>query len=104
MSALRSATAGVPSDMAVPEKPAVPAKLQRIGLSDYRRGFALLHRFHGGRRPFVLGAVLLLVEALAAVVEPIPIAYLIDYLQGSSPALQDLGWPSFGWSVGATGW
>ena len=28
--------------------------------------------------------------------EPIPIAYLIDYLQGSAPALRDLGWPAFG--------
>ena len=83
MSAIRSATAGVPADTIVPEKPAAP----RVGMSDYRRGFALLRRFHGGRRPFVLGAVLLLVEALAAVVEPIPIAYLIDYLQGHANAL-----------------
>jgi ABC-type multidrug transport system fused ATPase/permease subunit len=67
-------------------------------MSDYRRGVRLLRRFHGGRRPFVLGALLLLVEALAAVVEPIPIAYLIDYLQGSAAALRDLGWPGFGWS------
>jgi ABC-type multidrug transport system fused ATPase/permease subunit len=95
MSALRSATAGVPSDTVVPEKPSKP---QRVGLSEYRRGFALLREFHGGRRPFVLGAVLLAVESLAAVVEPIPIAYLIDYLQGSSPALRDLGWPGFGFS------
>jgi hypothetical protein len=76
-------------------KPSAP---QRVGLADYRRGFTLLRRFHGGRRPFVLGAVLLVVEALAAVVEPIPIAYLIDYLQGSAAALRDLGWPAFGWS------
>ena len=95
MTAIRSATAGVPADTKAPEKPSAP---QRVSLSDYRRGFALLRRFHGGRRPFVLGAVLLLVEALAAVVEPIPIAYLIDYLQGSSPALQELGLPGFGWS------
>ena len=45
-----------------------------------------------------LGSLLLLVESLAAVVEPIPIAYLIDYLQGSAQALRDLGWPAFGWS------
>jgi ABC-type multidrug transport system fused ATPase/permease subunit len=95
MSAIRSATAGVPSDTRAPEKPSSP---QRVRLSDYRRGFALLRRFHGGRRPFVLGSLLLLVEALAAVVEPIPIAYLIDYLQGSAAALRDLGWPGFGWS------
>jgi ABC-type multidrug transport system fused ATPase/permease subunit len=94
VSAIRSATAGVPADTKAPEKPS----LQRVGLSDYRRGFALLRRYHGGRRPFLLGALLLLVEALAAVVEPIPIAYLIDYLQGRAAALRDLGWPSFGWS------
>ncbi|MCV2491801.1 ABC transporter ATP-binding protein/permease [Geodermatophilus sp. YIM 151500] len=95
MSALRSATAGVPSDTRAPERPSAPP---RVGLSDYRRGLALLRRFHGGRRPFVLGALLLLVEAGAAVLEPIPIAYLIDYLQGSSPALRDLGWPDLGLS------
>jgi ABC-type multidrug transport system fused ATPase/permease subunit len=94
VSAVRSATAGVPGDVVVPEKPSAP----RVGMSDYRRGFALLRRFHGGRRPFVLGALLLLVEALAAVVEPIPISYLIDYLQGSAKALRDLGWPAFGLS------
>jgi ATP-binding cassette, subfamily B, bacterial len=94
MSAIRSATAGVPSDTRAPEKPAT----KRVRASDYRRGFALLRRYRGGRRPFVLGALLLGIEALAAVVEPIPIAYLIDYLQGRARALQDLGWPSFGWS------
>ena len=94
MSAVRSATAGLPGDIIVPEKPSAP----RVGMSDYRRGLALLRRFHGGRRPFVLGAVLLLVEAAAAVVEPIPIAYLIDYLQGNAAPLHDRGWPTFGWS------
>jgi ABC-type multidrug transport system fused ATPase/permease subunit len=95
MSAIRPATAGVPSGTPAPEKASAP---QRVGMADYRRGFALLRRFHGGRRPFVLGAFLLFVEAGAAVVEPIPIAYLIDYLQGSAQALRDLGWPAFGWS------
>src|SRR4029450_770374 len=95
MSAIRSATAGVPSDTKAPEKPSAP---QRVGLADYRRGFTLLRQFHGGRRPFVLGSVLLLVEALAAVVEPIPIAYLIDYLQGNAQALRNQGVPVFGWS------
>jgi ABC-type multidrug transport system fused ATPase/permease subunit len=94
MSAIRSATAGVPSDTKAPEKPSAP----RVRLSDYRSGFTLLRQFNGGRRPFVLGAVLLLVEALAAVVEPIPIAYLIDYLHGNSSSLRELGVPAFGWS------
>ena len=88
-------TAELAADTTGPEKPAAPP---RVGLADYRRGFALLRRFHGGRGPFVLGTVLLLVESLAAVVEPIPIAYLIDYLHGTSPALRDLGFPGFAWS------
>lgn len=95
MTALRSATAGVPSDTKAPEKPSAP---QRVSLADYRRGFSLLRTFHGGRRPFVIGTVLLLVEAGAAVIEPIPIAYLIDYLQGNAAALRQLGFPAFGWS------
>jgi ABC-type multidrug transport system fused ATPase/permease subunit len=95
MTALRSATAGVPSDMKAPEKPSAP---QRVSLADYRRGFSLLRSFHGGRRPFVIGTVLLLIEAGAAVVEPIPIAYLIDYLQGSAESLRHLGLPDLGWS------
>jgi len=45
-----------------------------------------------------VGGLLLGVEALAAVVEPIPIAYLIDYLQGNAASLRDLGWPGFGGS------
>jgi ABC-type multidrug transport system fused ATPase/permease subunit len=69
-----------------------------VGLAEYRRGLRLLRRFSGGRRPFVLGALLLAVEALTAVVEPVPIAYVVDYLQGRSPSLRELGWPSFGWS------
>ena len=95
MTALRPATAGVPSGTRAPGKPTAP---QRVSMSDYHRGLSLLRRFHGGRRPFVVGSLLLLVEALAAVVEPVPISYLIDYLQGSAKALRDLGWPAFGWS------
>jgi ABC-type multidrug transport system fused ATPase/permease subunit len=95
MTALRSATAGVPADTRAPEKPeATP----RIGLSDYRRFVSLLRRFHGGRKAFVVGGLLLVIEALAAVVEPIPIAYLIDYLQGAAAGLRELGWPTLGWS------
>ena len=59
---------------------------------ELRRAVGLLRRFHGDRRPFILGALLLAVEALAAVVEPVPIAYLIDYLQGRAPDLHGLGW------------
>jgi ABC-type multidrug transport system fused ATPase/permease subunit len=92
MTALRSPATGEPTATGTPTKSPAP---QRIGLSEYRRAFGLLRRFHGGRRAFVVGAVLLLIEALAAVVEPIPIAYLIDYLQGSAPALGEV-WSGFG--------
>jgi ABC-type multidrug transport system fused ATPase/permease subunit len=57
----------------------------------------LMRRFRGGPRPFVIGAALLVVEALAAVVEPIPIAYLIDYLQGGAPDLRGVGWLELSW-------
>ena len=40
-----------------PEK---PSARRGWGLSDYRRGFALLRQFPGGRRPFVVGVLLLL--------------------------------------------
>jgi ABC-type multidrug transport system fused ATPase/permease subunit len=73
----------------------------KVPVSDYRRSLALLRRFSGGRRPFVLTALLLIAEALAAVFEPVPIAYLVDFLQGHTRPLRDLGWPSFGWSARA---
>ena len=64
---------------------------------DLRRAIRLMRRFHGGPRPFVIGAALLVVEALAAVVEPVPIAYLIDYLQGGAPDLRGVGWLELSW-------
>lgn len=63
-------------------------------LSDFRRTVRLLRRFAGRRTVYVVGIVLVIVEALTSVVEPYPIAYLIDYLQGSRPSLRDLGWGS----------
>ena len=65
MTALALAKEGVASDTKAPQVDSAP---QRVGLSEYRRGFALLRRFYGGPKPFVLGAVLLLVEAGSAVV------------------------------------
>jgi hypothetical protein len=43
---------------------------------------------------YVLGVLLLIFEALTSVIEPFPIAYFIDFLQGARPSLRDLGWPS----------
>jgi ABC-type multidrug transport system fused ATPase/permease subunit len=42
-----------------------------------------------------VGVVLLMIEAATAVIEPLPIAYLIDFLQGVKPPLSDFGFPSF---------
>ena len=59
-------------------------------VSDLRRTLAAASaRFHGGGARSSSASLLLLVEAGTAVVEPIPIAYLIDYLQGARPALRE---------------
>lgn len=61
---------------------------------DLLRGVRLFRRFMGSRRPYVVGLVLLAVEAVTAVVEPWPIAYLVDFLQGAKPGLRQLGLPT----------
>jgi len=43
---------------------------------------------------YVVGVLLLIIEALTAVIEPYPIAYVIDFLQGARPSLRALGWPT----------
>ncbi|MGH3342475.1 MAG: ABC transporter transmembrane domain-containing protein [Carbonactinosporaceae bacterium] len=55
----------------------------------------LFRRFMGRRRVYAIGFALLVVEAVTAVIEPYPIAYLIDYLQGARPDLRALGSPAF---------
>ena len=54
----------------------------------------LFRRFTGDPRPYRVGMALLVFEAVTAVVEPIPIAYLIDFLQGARPSLRELGVPA----------
>jgi ABC-type multidrug transport system fused ATPase/permease subunit len=49
----------------------------------------------GGRKVYVLGVLFLVFEAATAVVEPYPIAFLIDYLQGARESTRSLGLPSF---------
>jgi len=61
--------------------------------AEYRRALGLLRRYHGGRKVFVIAFLLLVFEALTAIVEPLPIAYLIDYLQGAATALRSHGFP-----------
>jgi ABC-type multidrug transport system fused ATPase/permease subunit len=61
---------------------------------DLRRTVRLFRRFMGSPTVYLWGFLLLVVEAVTAVVEPYPIAYLVDYLQGARPGLQELGLPS----------
>ena len=62
----------------------------RVQVGDLRRTLRLFRRFTSSRKPYVAGVLLLMVEAGTAVVEPWPIAYLVDYLQGSRPDLKGL--------------
>ena len=62
---------------------------------DVKRSVRLFRRFMGSPKPYVVGLVLLVLEAITAVVEPYPIAYLVDFLQGAKPGLRALGLPAF---------
>src|SRR5262245_33073971 len=62
---------------------------------DLRRTTRLFRRYMGGPKVYNIGLALLVLEALTAVVEPYPIAYLVDYLQGARPSLDKLGFPIF---------
>jgi ABC-type multidrug transport system fused ATPase/permease subunit len=72
---------------------------RRSGPGSLRRSVRLFRRFMGGPRPYLAGLAMLVLEAATAVVEPYPIAYLIDYLQGAKPDLRALGLPSLLGSV-----
>ncbi|GAA4410805.1 ABC transporter ATP-binding protein [Fodinibacter luteus] len=63
--------------------------------SDTVRAFALIRRFHGSNAPFVLGFLMLVFEALTAILEPFPIAYAVDYVTGRKPSLREAGLPAF---------
>ena len=58
------------------------------------RAFSLFRGFAGSRRVLVLALLLLIVEAGTAVIQPMPIAFLIDFLQGSRPTLREMGLPA----------
>jgi len=49
--------------------------------------FRLLVRFSGGRKLYVLALVMLIFEAITAVLQVYPLAYLIDFLNGQRPPL-----------------
>ena len=58
---------------------------------DVRRTLRIFRQFTGSRKPYVVGFLLLSIEAGTAVVEPWPIAYLVDFLQGNKPPLTTPG-------------
>jgi ABC-type multidrug transport system fused ATPase/permease subunit len=63
--------------------------------SDTGRAFALIRRYHGGNRPYVMGLLMLVFEAVTAVLEPFPIAYTLDFVTGREPTLRARGLPAF---------
>ena len=62
--------------------------------SDFRLTVRLFRRFAGSKKVYVVGILLLIFEALTSIIEPFPIAYVIDFLQGKKPGLRELGWPA----------
>src|SRR4051794_29585 len=67
-----------------PAKARSPRKARAPRFGDSRRVTRLLTRFTAGQRKvFVLAFLMLLFEAITAVYEPLPLKYLIDYLQSN---------------------
>ena len=60
-----------------------------------RRTIRLFARFKGSPKIYIVGMTLLVFEAATAVIEPYPIAWLIDFLGGNKPNLRELGGPAF---------
>jgi ABC-type multidrug transport system fused ATPase/permease subunit len=61
------------------------AKSRPVKIGDTRRVVRLLTRFTvGHRKVFVLALLMLVFEAITAVYEPLPLKYLIDYLQSQT--------------------
>jgi hypothetical protein len=61
---------------------------------DFRRTVRLFRRFKGSPKIYVVGMTLLVFEAATAVIEPIPIAWLIDFLGGKKPNIREMGGPA----------
>ncbi len=75
--------------------PAEPAPA-RGRFTDLRLALRLFRRHRGGAKAYLCALLFLVFEAATAVIEPFPIAYLIDVLQGAKPDLRE-GWglPAF---------
>jgi ABC-type multidrug transport system fused ATPase/permease subunit len=85
-----TAKAAKATKAAKPAKPAkaTKAKARAPRFGDSRRVARLLIRFSvGQRRLFVFAFLMLVFEAVTAVFEPWPLAYLIDFLQGDERVL-----------------
>jgi ABC-type multidrug transport system fused ATPase/permease subunit len=91
--------APAPAPVRAPAPPAppttAPSHPQHRRRSDLQRSLGLFRRYLGGRRVFVLALLMLVAEAATAVIEPYPLAYLIDFLQGTRPDLRSIGLPAF---------
>jgi ABC-type multidrug transport system fused ATPase/permease subunit len=73
-----------PIEVTVSEKLPQDSGERKGELRDVAR---LLFEFSGGRRLYVLALSMLVFEAVTAVFQPYPLAYLIDFLQGDRRAL-----------------
>lgn len=85
-------SAGEPEQKRTPRHSATPQAPKRRR-SDVVRAFTLLRTHRGGTAPYVLTFVMLCFEALTAVLEPVPIAYTVDFVEGNRESLRDLGFP-----------
>ena len=87
--------AAEPPAKAVSGRPATPSRPTKRHRSDVVRAFHLLRTHRGGTAPYVLTFIMLCFEALTAVLEPVPIAYTVDFVSGEAQSLRDLGFPAF---------
>jgi len=61
---------------------------------DMRRTIQLFRRFKGSPKIYIVGMTLLVFEASTSVIEPVPIAWLIDFLNGKKETLREMGGPA----------
>lgn len=65
---------------------------------DVRRAYRLIRTHHGSNLPYVLAFVMLVLEALTAVLEPIPVSYAVDLVTDREPPLREFDWWP-GWTL-----
>lgn len=98
MTAFEAAHLPIRQGLEAQPRVAVPAEAPpaRGRFTDLRLAIRLFRRHRGGGKAYLVALLFLLFEAATAVIEPFPIAYLIDVLQGAKPDLRE-GWglPAF---------